>query len=99
GDHILGLDGNDNLFGNAGNDWIEGGNGNDQLVGGPGNDYLDGGAGTGDWVNYESSTAGVVVNLLTGTATDGLGGTDTLVNMEAVHGSNFADTITLSNVS
>jgi Ca2+-binding RTX toxin-like protein len=40
------------------------------------------------------SKAGVVVNLATGTASDGYGGTDTLSGIENVRGSTFNDTLT-----
>ena len=66
--------------------------------GGAGNDTIDGKGGT-DRVDYNNSRAGVVVNLLTGTASDGLGGTDTLLNIEDVRGSVFNDNLygTLGN--
>jgi len=102
-DQLIGNDGNDTLSGAAGNDVLYGGNGMDSLLGGDGddtaegwagNDTINGGTGS-DYVNYYYSNAGVVVNLATGTASDGLGGTDTLVSIEGVYGSsNYADTIT-----
>ncbi|MFT3954565.1 MAG: calcium-binding protein [Piscinibacter sp.] len=55
-----------------------------------GNDYIDGRGGA-DWVRYQNSTAAATVNLLTGVAQDGLGGTDTLVNIENLRGSDFND--------
>nr|MCU0957325.1 hypothetical protein [Hydrogenophaga sp.] len=61
--------------------------------GGAGNDLIDGGAGY-DRVDYNNSPTGVVVQLggsSDGFAEDGFGGTDTLVNIEAVRGSSFAD--------
>ena len=64
----------------------------EDLEGMAGNDTLDG-AGGFDNVRYERSTAGVQVNLGTGTASDGFGGTDTLRNIEGVIGSNFNDTL------
>jgi Ca2+-binding RTX toxin-like protein len=65
----------------------------DYLEGGAGNDTLDGGGGA-DVVSYVNSTGGVTVNLQTGTASDGMGGTDTLFNFEAIRGSNFNDILT-----
>ena len=50
------------------------------MIGGNGNDFA----------YYYSSTASVTVNLTTGTASDGLGGTDTLSFIENVQGSNTA---------
>lgn len=93
---LVGDAGANRLYGGGGNDLLFGGDGNDWVIGGAGNDYLDGGAGQ-DVTMYEDSTSAVTVNLLTGTATDGLGGTDTLVSVEAVHGSKFADTLILGN--
>ena len=95
-DSISGLAGNDYLSGNSGNDTLLGGDGDDRLMGGAGNDSIDGGADGqyfhyGDTVDYAGSTTGVDVNLTTGLATDGLGGTDTLLNIEHIIGSAFAD--------
>lgn len=86
----------DQLSGGARDDTLGGGGGSDLLIGGAGNDSLDGGDGI-DVVSSDGATKGVVINLLTGTATDGLGGTDTLTSIEAAFGSAFADTITLGN--
>jgi Ca2+-binding RTX toxin-like protein len=97
-DHVSGGDGSDDLYGDGGDDLLEGGNGYDRLIGGWGNDTLDGGAGI-DAAIYEDSATGVSVNLLTGVASDGLWGTDTLIDIEAVHGSRYADTIQMSNTS
>ncbi|NVM77439.1 Ca2+-binding RTX toxin-like protein [Duganella sp. SG902] len=58
-----------------------------------GNDSIDGKGGT-DRVDYQHAKAGVVVNLTTGTAADGYGGTDKLLNIEDVRGSTFNDGIT-----
>src|SRR4029077_5619060 len=59
-------------------------------VGGPGNDKLDGGSGI-DTAKFNGVPAAVNVDLAKGTATGQ--GTDTLVNIENVIGSNFDDTI------
>jgi hypothetical protein len=77
---LIGNSANNTLNGSDGNDTLNGGAGNDSLIGGNGNDYAD----------YYSSTASVTVNLVTGTASDGLGGTDTLSQIENVQGSNTA---------
>ncbi len=92
-DSITGLAGNDNLFGNGGDDTLLGGDGDDRLMGLAGNDSIDGGADgqDGDTVDYGGSTAGIDVNLTRGLATDGLGGTDTLANIEHISGSAFGD--------
>ncbi len=90
-DTIFGADGADILLGGDGSDSLSGGDGNDQLWGEIGTDTLDGGAGAGDVVRYLNSTAGVEVDLLAGIASDGLGYTDTLLNIEYAHGSEFGD--------
>ena len=90
----------DQVYGGAGNDIIIGGSNNDVLDGGAGDDTLSGGAGS-DQARYQQSTAGVIVNLsagsylgvAAGTANDGMGGTDTLIGIENVRGSDFDDTI------
>jgi Ca2+-binding RTX toxin-like protein len=95
-DAIQGGAGNDSLHGDDGRDTLVGGDGNDYLFGGAGNDSIDGGAGV-DVAFYEDATAGVVVDLLAGTASDGLGGTDSLTGVESVNAGRFADKVTLSN--
>lgn len=99
--HLEGLGGNDTLNGGAGNDVLFGGAGSDALIGGAGNDILDGGAITDrinytdlNSVNYSSSKAAVNVNLVTGSAQDGLGFTDTLTNINYVIGSAYNDILT-----
>jgi Ca2+-binding RTX toxin-like protein len=94
GDNITGSTSNNVLYGYGGNDILNGGDGNDTLVGGAGNDSLIGGNGN-DFAYYYSATGVVTVNLGTGTASDGEGGTDTLSQIENVQGSNTAgDNIT-----
>jgi len=88
-------DENDNLLiGGLGNDILRGYGGDDTLIGNGGNDILDGGAGS-DTADYSNSANGVIVDLGAGTGTDVLLGTsignDTLVGIENVIGSNFAD--------
>jgi Ca2+-binding RTX toxin-like protein len=70
------------LTGNAGNDWTDGS---------AGNDVMNGGDGT-DWVDYQTSGAGVTVNLAAGTASGA--GSDTLSGQENVNGSNLNDALT-----
>jgi serralysin len=91
-------DGNNNILnGNNGADTIKGEGGNDTLIGGGGADQLDGGPGF-DWTNYASAPSGVTVDLTAGTSTGGHG-PDTLVDIEWVRGSRFADTITGSDLA
>jgi Ca2+-binding RTX toxin-like protein len=102
-DIIDGLGGNDTIFGGYGNDTLIGGldtdtlygdDGNDKLVGGLGNDTLVGGGGIdrASWAN-DGGTAGITVNLATGTAQRG-GEADTLNGIEEIDGTNYNDTIT-----
>jgi len=92
-DTLIGNAANNDLEGEAGNDNLQGGGGDDLLTGGLGNDTIDGGAGS-DWVAYDSFSPafGVTVNLSTGVAT-GSQGTDTLLNVENVLASPYADTL------
>ncbi len=92
-DTLQGLDGADTLLGGAGADNLQGGAGDDELWGGDGNDTLNGGAGSGDLVRYRDDIAGVRVDLVAGTATDGSGGRDLLIGIEHVHTSDHADVI------
>jgi Ca2+-binding RTX toxin-like protein len=92
---VTGTVGNDTLVGTSVADSMSGGGGDDILVGSDGNDTMDGGAdgGSGDTVDYSAGTAGVTVNLQTGTATDSWGKTDTLIGIEHITGSAYADTL------
>ncbi|OGB58099.1 MAG: hypothetical protein A2503_07505 [Burkholderiales bacterium RIFOXYD12_FULL_59_19] len=93
GDDVLdGGDGDDQLYGNDGNDSILGGAGYDNLYGGAGNDTLDGGADY-DSLQFFAETSGVVVDLLAGTATGTSIGTDVVLGIENVFGSQYADTL------
>ena len=65
----------------------------ERFEGGGGNDIIDGGSGL-DQVSYSRSDNPVNVNLATGVAQDGEGGTDTLSNIESIRGSDFDDTLT-----
>ena len=59
-----------------------------------GSNTVDGGLGT-DRINYKTRQAGgITVDLDAGTATNALGGTDTLTSIEDVRGSRFDDVIT-----
>jgi Ca2+-binding RTX toxin-like protein len=78
------------IGGKAGNNAFE------AFDGGAGDDVIDGGSGF-DRADYRTATNGVTVNLQTGIALDGLGGTDALYNMEGVAGSDFNDSITGSD--
>lgn len=94
----------DTIIGRAGNDTVNGSGGNDRLNGGIGNDIVNGGTGTdtADYSNlvisgttYIGATAGVRVNLnLTSAQNTGGAGTDTLVSIENLIGTNFNDSLT-----
>lgn len=91
--HVRNLSGSnfdDVLHGDDQDNLIFGGFGNDVLSGGAGNNILNGGAGI-DTVTYAESSAAVVVNLDLGSATNGLGGTDTLISIENATGTHYAD--------
>ena len=91
---ITGNNGDNVLTGAAGNDKLIGGDGNDTLIGGTGNDTLDGGNGV-DTASYVDATTGVTVSLTAAGAQNTVGaGTDTLVSIENLTGSNQADTLT-----
>lgn len=94
-DSIIG-DALDNIInGGAGNDTLIGGAGNDTLIGGASADTLDGGAGI-DTASYESSAAGVTVNLTlaSGQLSDGDAKGDVLINIENIIGSSNSDILT-----
>ena len=96
----------DNIYGGSGNDSMLGSSGSDQFDGGAGNDTLNGGSGS-DTVSFQQSTAGVIANLglsslsvtVSGavvsmaaeTASDGMGGVDTLKYIENLRGSDYND--------
>jgi Ca2+-binding RTX toxin-like protein len=71
---------------------LTGVSGNDSIVGNSVNDSIVGGEGI-DTVSYSTATGSVSVNLTTKRAI-GASGTDTLITIENVTGSPFADTIT-----
>jgi Ca2+-binding RTX toxin-like protein len=99
---FLAGDGNDTLEGRGGVDFLEGGAGDDDLFGGLDTDTLKGDAGNDtlnggddlDTADYSEDMAGVTIDLSSGTATDGFGDTDTLINIEGVAGTAFADSLT-----
>lgn len=76
-------------------DSLTGSSYNEAFFGDSGNDTIDGKEGV-DRVNYDYTTLGrgVTVNLTTGVASDGRGGTDTLRSIENVYGSSYSDNIT-----
>ena len=91
-DTLNGGGGNDTLLGGAGNDTANGDLGNDTFVGDAGNDIYQGGDGT-DLVDYRTSTAAVLVNLLSGKGNAGLALGDSYASVEVVLGSAFNDAV------
>jgi Ca2+-binding RTX toxin-like protein len=101
-DTLWGGAGDDTLRGQEGADSVYGGAGNDTLDGGVALDHFF--ATDLNFTSYFYSTAGVNINLagITGDGSTGSGtatgdasvGTDTLINISLVQGSNFNDTIT-----
>jgi len=83
----------DQVTGSAFNDTLVGGADNHRLIGDAGNDTLVGAA-YGVEASYQTATSAVIASLAAGTASDGLGGTDTLVNITDLRGSDFDDTLT-----
>ena len=68
---------------------------NNVLYAGDGDNVLDGGAGSSDTVAYTYASAGVSVSLATaGRQNTGGSGWDTLVSIERLTGSRYADTLT-----
>jgi Ca2+-binding RTX toxin-like protein len=91
-DRLEGRGGGDELGGGRADDVLHGGDGADRLVGAQGDDELHGGPAV-DTAGYEEAAAPVTVNLGAGEASDGVGGSDTLVAIEAVRGSPLGDVL------
>ncbi len=92
-DVLVGSSLDNRLYGGSGSDVLQGGGGNDTLEGGAGADTVDGGSGQ-DTASYEGSSVGVRVDLASGTGSGGDAEGDTLVNVDNLVGSNFADRLT-----
>jgi len=92
---VVGTGYRDSLVGDSGANSLDGGGDNDSFYGGAGNDTIHGGSGGTNWVTYALVAGGIAVDLGTGVATDGLGGTDQLSNIQVVEGSDTGgDTLT-----
>jgi Ca2+-binding RTX toxin-like protein len=91
-DNVRGTSQADSLTGNDQNNRFRGLGGNDTLTGGLGSD-------TADYSQDfdEGGTAAVTVNLALGTATDGFGNTDTLVDIDSARGTKLGDSFTGSD--
>ncbi|MEE1611969.1 calcium-binding protein [Microvirga sp. CF3016] len=88
-DVLDGGSGSDSLNGGAGADVLSGGADTDMLNGGGGADVLDGGDGY-DGVTFAGATSGVTVDLVTNQH-GGYAAGVTIVNVESVQATNFAD--------
>ena len=75
-----------------------GGSGNNTFVGGAGNHVIDGGAGGVNTLDYSAAPGAVSVNLMTGTAVNGYGGTDTFGHMQIFKGGAGQDVFQVTNV-
>lgn len=82
----------DLIFGTNGADTLLAGGADDMVMGGAGADYIDGGNGL-DIMSYAESNALVQVSLGAGTASGGFAAGDTLVGIEDIIGSAYADEI------
>ncbi|RJF87999.1 calcium-binding protein [Oleomonas cavernae] len=94
-DVITGDANSNSLQGLGGDDTLNGVGGDDVLIGGAGADILNGGAGTNTAV-YDTSSAGVQIDLSTGTTVVGQGGdaqSDQLTDITNLVGSGFNDVL------
>ena len=99
--NVVGSNFNDTLAGNSGENTLIGGGGDDILVGGAGNDLLVGGRGADqliggdgvDAVDYSTSIAGVVVDMIDGSAGGGDAQGDVFSSIEVVQGSFHNDVL------
>jgi Ca2+-binding RTX toxin-like protein len=81
------------LIGNVGDNALYGRGGNDLFIADDGADAIFGGTGS-DLVSYSNSDAKVTVNLSTGRGVGGYAEDDTLIGIEKLFGSAFADRLT-----
>lgn len=82
----------DYIWGDASDNIILGLNGADILEGGAGADIIDGGAGW-DYARYTRSDEAVEIDLQSGIHTGGDAAGDTLINIEAIVGSDYGDVL------
>ena len=80
--------------GGSGDDTLDGSaGGRDFLVGGSGDDVLIGSVTDGGTAAYHDASSGIVGDLSTGVVQDGNGGTDTLIDINTINGSDHNDAI------
>ncbi len=90
--NLTGSNYDDTLIGNGDGNALKGLDGNDLLLGGNGNDALDGGNGF-DTADFITSPQGVIIDLGYAGPQGTGAGFASLVNIEALIGSNFNDTL------
>lgn len=73
--------------------------GTNTFLTGSGSSTVRGSSGSDNWIDYATASSGVSVNLLTNSAKNGFGGSDSLININNVIGSANADVIKLGNHS
>jgi Ca2+-binding RTX toxin-like protein len=95
-ENVTGSNQDDFLVGNGGANVIRGLDGNDVIGGGAGADTLEGGEGS-DWLVYESTSAGVTVDLLNNTASGGDATGDIISGFENVQGTAQRDVLSGTN--
>lgn len=89
GDTFSGIE---NLSGSAYADTLTGDSSNNVLLGHGGADYLDGGGGI-DYADYSYSASAVIADLQSGSGSGGDAQGDTLVNIENLYGTSYADVL------
>jgi Ca2+-binding RTX toxin-like protein len=92
-DTLYGGTGSDSLFGGLGDDEVYGGADGDILYSSAGIDLIDGEAGN-DILYYSAERSGATINLNNSALNEGSALGDTLLNIERLSGTNFADVIT-----
>lgn len=95
---LVSADARDILRGLAGDDVLVGGTGDDDLFGGAGADLLRGGEGF-DSARYDDAPAGVTASLSSGGGSGGEAAGDRFISIEALFGSDFADSLTGSGAA
>lgn len=91
---VAGNSSDEMLAGGAGNDVLNGEGGNDSLDGGAGADTLNGGDGNDDAAAYQSSGAGLTVDLSTPSNNSGDAIGDVFNSIEGIIGSTSSDSLT-----
>ncbi|WP_181699667.1 cadherin domain-containing protein, partial [Chthonobacter albigriseus] len=90
-ENVIGSGLSDVIYGDTGSNVLQGGDGGDTLGGGGGTDTLDGGDGT-DVADFSRATAAITVDL-TSMIQTGDAASTTLISIEGLIGSAYADTL------